>query len=192
MTDQQKNRSIVVATDLAEDGAVALQEAYGMWGRAHDIDLHIVYALTRPNEDLEELGRQLDRRLARLRSHVIPVLREMKLNADGRPRPMGHVRIGKPAEVICQVAVDFDADLIIVGTRARKGIERLILGSVSADVLSRARTPVLVARPKDYTGLRVTDSVQPPRPDQDMSAPAVNSGVHIASVDRGSHISGLL
>jgi len=38
------------------------------------------------------------------------------------------------------------ADLIVIGSHGRRGIERLVLGSVTQKVLSVARVPVLVVR----------------------------------------------
>lgn len=46
-----------------------------------------------------------------------------------------------------QRAVDSTgADLIVIGSHGRRGIERLVLGSVTQKVLSVARVPVLVVR----------------------------------------------
>ena len=39
-----------------------------------------------------------------------------------------------------------DADLVVMGSRGRTGIARIILGSVSEKVASRAPVPVMVAR----------------------------------------------
>jgi nucleotide-binding universal stress UspA family protein len=42
------------------------------------------------------------------------------------------------------------ADLIVMGSHGRKGLEKLVLGSVTAQVLSHTRLPVMVVRePKD-------------------------------------------
>ena len=38
------------------------------------------------------------------------------------------------------------ADLIVMGSHGRKGIEKLILGSVTAQVLSHSHVPVMVVR----------------------------------------------
>jgi nucleotide-binding universal stress UspA family protein len=49
-----------------------------------------------------------------------------------------------PAERIHEIARHTEADLIVVGTRATKGIERLTLGSVADKVVRGADRPVLV------------------------------------------------
>ena len=57
------------------------------------------------------------------------------------------VREGHPAEEILREAEEHPADLIVVGTRGRSGIARLLLGSVAGRVAFHAPCSVLVARP---------------------------------------------
>jgi nucleotide-binding universal stress UspA family protein len=54
---------------------------------------------------------------------------------------------GRPAEVIVAAAQPPDADLIVVGARGLGGFGRLLLGSVSENVLRAARCPVLIVKP---------------------------------------------
>ena len=60
-------------------------------------------------------------------------------------------RIGRPVPVLVQLR-GLRADLLIVGTHARRGVERLLLGSVAEALVREAPCPVLVARPVDYSG----------------------------------------
>jgi nucleotide-binding universal stress UspA family protein len=67
----------------------------------------------------------------------------------GRLRAMGYqahgVAVGgAPATVILQQATTLRSDLILMGTRGRQGITRLVLGSVSHEVLHKMPCPVLV------------------------------------------------
>lgn len=57
-----------------------------------------------------------------------------------------HVRVGQPADAIVDLANDWPADLIVVGSRGRSGIGRVLLGSVAESVVRRAPCPVLVVR----------------------------------------------
>ncbi|MEE2750893.1 MAG: universal stress protein [Myxococcota bacterium] len=50
----------------------------------------------------------------------------------------------EPADGICAVAEEYD--LVVMGSRGRTGIARIVLGSVSETVASRAPVPVLVVR----------------------------------------------
>lgn len=72
------------------------------------------------------------------------------------------VGLGDPAEQIVQLAVDTEADLIVVGTNEKSGIGRLVLGSVSSEVFRRAPCSVLVARAVHYSGQSKTPAVEPP------------------------------
>jgi nucleotide-binding universal stress UspA family protein len=56
------------------------------------------------------------------------------------------IRAGIPAEEIMKVAAAEGVELIILGCSGRKGINRIIAGSVSKDVGKKARVPVLVAK----------------------------------------------
>lgn len=52
--------------------------------------------------------------------------------------------VGEPATTILQEAITRGSDLILMGTRGRQGITRLVLGSVSHAVLHKMPCPVLV------------------------------------------------
>jgi len=58
------------------------------------------------------------------------------------------IRRGNPADEIIQEAHTLGADCIFVGARGTRGIDRLLLGSVSSAVSSRAHCSVEVVRPK--------------------------------------------
>jgi nucleotide-binding universal stress UspA family protein len=53
---------------------------------------------------------------------------------------------GRAADVVVREAEASEADLIVIGSRGRGGVSSMILGSVSAEVVDRAPSPVLVAR----------------------------------------------
>ena len=52
--------------------------------------------------------------------------------------------VGAPATVILHEATTLRSDLILMGTRGRQGLTRLVLGSVSHEVLHKMPCPVLV------------------------------------------------
>ena len=56
---------------------------------------------------------------------------------------------GNPADEIVRIAESRNASLIVVGAHGRTGLKMAFLGSVSADVIQRARQPVLVVRGSD-------------------------------------------
>lgn len=52
----------------------------------------------------------------------------------------------RPEEVIISVADDLDADMIVMGTHGRRGLQRWLMGSVTERVLRETARPVLVIR----------------------------------------------
>jgi nucleotide-binding universal stress UspA family protein len=59
------------------------------------------------------------------------------------------LRCGRPAEEIVKVAESEFADLIVMGTHGRRGLRRLMLGSVAQQVVATAPCPVVTVRMKD-------------------------------------------
>ncbi|HJD96511.1 universal stress protein [Mailhella massiliensis] len=63
------------------------------------------------------------------------------------------VVVGYAAEEILEIAAKEEADLIVMGTHGRKGIDRILFGSVAERVVKNSHLPVLTIRPSDnYTG----------------------------------------
>ncbi|WP_147819826.1 universal stress protein [Salidesulfovibrio onnuriiensis] len=60
----------------------------------------------------------------------------------------GKVVTGYPAEEILDMAEEEKVDMIVMGTHGRKGIDRILFGSVAEKVVKAAKCPVLTIRPK--------------------------------------------
>lgn len=58
-----------------------------------------------------------------------------------------HKRTGPAGATILEAARDNDAELIIIASHGRQGMDRLLLGSVAEKVLRGTKCPVLVVRP---------------------------------------------
>jgi nucleotide-binding universal stress UspA family protein/uncharacterized membrane protein YfcA len=56
------------------------------------------------------------------------------------------VRVGNPEAAIVDCAIERGADLIVMGSHGRTGLERLLVGSVSERVIGSAGCPVLVVK----------------------------------------------
>ncbi|QIR37417.1 universal stress protein [Tolypothrix sp. PCC 7910] len=54
---------------------------------------------------------------------------------------------GDPAEEIIRLANIYNADLIVIGSRGLTGMKRIVLGSVSIQVVEEASCSVLVVKP---------------------------------------------
>lgn len=74
------------------------------------------------------------------------------------------IEVGDPATKIREKAQDWGADIIVTGSHGRRGLSRIMLGSVAEAVVRRAPCPVLVVRPK--TG----GALQPSKRDASASA----------------------
>lgn len=59
-------------------------------------------------------------------------------------RAYGVTRVGEPAEVIVEVAKELSVSLIVLGTHARHGLERIFRGSVAERVLHHAPCGVYI------------------------------------------------
>jgi nucleotide-binding universal stress UspA family protein len=63
------------------------------------------------------------------------------------------VEEGEPAEEILRAAKLCDADLIVMGTHGRRGLTRMIMGSVAERIIREAPCPVLTVRSRE-SGVR--------------------------------------
>jgi len=68
-----------------------------------------------------------------------------RLDAPGRT-VRTTVRVGRAAALIADEAGRFHADLVVMGSRGLGGLQSLLLGSVSNEVVDRSPAPVLIAR----------------------------------------------
>lgn len=57
-----------------------------------------------------------------------------------------HALFGIPAEEILNFAKEQGHDLIVIGTHGRRGVARLVIGSVAEEVIRKAPCPVLSVR----------------------------------------------
>jgi nucleotide-binding universal stress UspA family protein len=105
-----------------------------------------------PDEARRELARHVDRCLrdfTRRRDPSLPL----------PERVVTHLSFDSPAQEIARVAQELDAHLVIVGTHGRRGLSRVILGSVAEAVVRLAPCPVLVIRPREVS---VVPRIEPP------------------------------
>jgi len=149
-------RVFVVGVDFSEFGDAALDEACELAKMRAGAELHVLHVVsvrasttfedgplvTEP--DLDSVAPTLerhvqDRLLGRLGSAAIP-----------KPKIVTHLRVGDPAREIARLALDLDADAMLVGTHGRRGLARMMLGSVAERVLRYATCPVIVVSPKRH------------------------------------------
>jgi nucleotide-binding universal stress UspA family protein len=67
----------------------------------------------------------------------------------GNLKVMQFTEYGLSADSILKCSIEFNADLVVVGTHSRTGLERLFMGSVAEHVVRHSRVPVLVVPLKE-------------------------------------------
>jgi nucleotide-binding universal stress UspA family protein len=135
----QLPRKILLATDGSEDAELAGLAAASLAVEA-GAELHVVHAwesVPHPVVDAE--------------SYEEEAARVLKVQA-GRVADAGaavgetHLVMGPPVDAILDLGEEMGADLLVLGSRGRGTLGRLILGSVSEGVVHHATRPVLVLR----------------------------------------------
>lgn len=66
------------------------------------------------------------------------------VQALGLPNAETLLQTGDPGHMICQVAEELPASVVVLGTHGRSGIRRAVMGSTSDHVVRHAVCPVLV------------------------------------------------
>lgn len=159
---QSNGRTVVVGVDFQRVGDEAVITALRMLNDGFAHKVHLLHVLDPRDviDDPETPALQTEEEVVE-RAPKILHERAMRLAAaaglsfDGR-RLVAHARIGAAVPTLLQMTIDYDADLLIVGTHGRAGIDRLVLGSVAEALVRKAYCPVLVARPTSYEGLAKT------------------------------------
>src|SRR5512146_899685 len=146
-------KRIVVAVDGSPTSDLALDEALKLAGEGQSrlLLLHVTedaslawsggdWMVAMPPvvspEQFEELGQQiLDHAQERVRLSGLAA-EQRCVNDAGR-------RLGN---VIAEEAQAWQADLIVIGSHGRKGLDRFLLGSVAEGVMRAATVPVLLVR----------------------------------------------
>ena len=182
---------IVVGVDFTEIGDHALDEALRYARKLDGSELHPVFVIAEPPKDkIAELDQALQQARDALRERVL-----QRGEAIGQRFDLPcvlHVRVGEPAEAIHQVVVDMDGDVIVVGTHGRKGLSKMLLGSVAEELIRTARVPVMVARPKQIDDLEKSAWPEDARPGEDLHQQRVMASEALRIGKRPSHIAGLV
>jgi nucleotide-binding universal stress UspA family protein len=144
---------LLVPQNGSEYDAPALRAAVEMLGLRGEIVLERVVA---PPEHvivdptgrhvLAYLDQQEEARMRQARDYLAKVAEPLRSG----PAPISvkiDVRLGDPASGIAMAALDTQADLIVMATHGRTGVQRAMLGSVAGTVLRAACTPVVLVRP---------------------------------------------
>jgi nucleotide-binding universal stress UspA family protein len=144
---QPQIKTILVPLDFSAASMQALDYAIPFAEQFHSA-IHLLYVYERDHEfspsgdashllfEAAEARTQLRRRLADLQhEYALPFQAEDC-----------HVQFGRAPRKACALARKLGADLIVVASRGRTGLPRLLLGSTAERIVRQAPCPVLVAR----------------------------------------------
>ncbi|NDY71343.1 universal stress protein [Desulfobacter hydrogenophilus] len=128
-------KTILCAIEISDEGTNVLSKAYEL-SQLYNAKLfvtHVIPYTILPKDYQKEL-----------KENAIPSL-ESKASSLGIPKKDATVKVGKPYEQIYLFAEKKNADLIILGTHSKKGINALI-GSTANGVANYAKCDVLLIR----------------------------------------------
>jgi nucleotide-binding universal stress UspA family protein len=135
-------KTVVVPVDFSEESVRALTQAAALAagpGSIHAVHVLPPYVAADPATAWEIHAGETEIRRAR------DALAHRLADADLEG---GHVdvRIGDPGCEIAALADELDAELIVLPSHGRTGLQRLLIGSVAERVIRLAHCPVLVLR----------------------------------------------
>ena len=124
-------KTIICAIDNSDEGEEVLAKAYkfSQLCNAKLLVTHIIPYTLLPNDYQKEL-----------KENALPSIKS-KASAFGIPDKDVKIQFGKPYEQICAMAEKKHADLIILGTHSKKGLQALI-GSTANGVVNYAKCDV--------------------------------------------------
>lgn len=161
-------KKILFPTDYSAGAEAALEHAARLadW---HEAELHVFHV-----EELfhSEPGNQPDRFHASeeaLADKISQTLRRQPRGGEEKAAPAStppivqkQVRNVAAPSAILEYADEQDVDLIVMGTHGRRGVRRLMIGSVAEEVVRRASRPVLTVRADANTPRRLVERVLAP------------------------------
>ena len=160
---------MVLGIDYSEASALAFERALELAADKPNVELHVL------NVRLSNLSVGMlsgvgaspppaDDAGLDLRKHVAGAVSAFQSRTGKTPfaRLVTHIRQDEPGLEIAQLAADVAADLVVIGTHDRRGVPRLLLGSVAEVVARVAPCPVLIVRPKAVPS--PLPAIEPPCP----------------------------
>jgi nucleotide-binding universal stress UspA family protein len=132
--------NVLCPVDFSEVSRHALDHAAAIAGW-YEARLHVLHVFqNRPAMDLPPMvleDRERECLVGRLHEFVAPLPRNLPLELSVREASDIHREILAQAESV-------RADLLVIGSHGRSGVDRLLLGSVAEKIIRRTRRPVMV------------------------------------------------
>jgi len=149
-----RNPRILVAVDLEINTDLALEKAISMASAAPNTDLVVLHVFEPfVGFEFDSLnGIDPQKKVDIVKGRTEDALKAFsKAHADARiPSTEVNVTLGRPANEIVWVAAHYDVDAIVLASHGRRGLTRMLLGSVAEKVVRLAGCEVVIARPKNH------------------------------------------
>lgn len=157
-----KFERILCPVDFSEPSIKAYDYAYSL-ALHYGAQLYLECAVEPVVQGFSDYSYSLpDRFYERARKEAEDRLRAMANSESGkRVRTEVVVHIGFATQSILSFAEDHRVDLIVIGTHGRRGLDRLVMGSVTEYVLRRASCPVLAVRTPAHDFVNPAENREP-------------------------------
>ena len=142
-------RRILFASDFSKVSTKACATAIALAKATHaDLTvLHVLVPITPLVPEQYIAGTTLDKLNADARRWAQEQVAKLTARArKGGVRASGLVTTGDPAEQIVRTARSKRAELVVVGTHGRTGLNRFFVGSIAQRVIASAQCPVVTVR----------------------------------------------
>jgi nucleotide-binding universal stress UspA family protein len=140
-------RTILCPTDLSEASGAALDFALSLAHLVH-AEVVLLHVMVEPPRVAE--GYQLDRFQRAATDEAQRCMADLMTKAaDWKVKTVPRIRRGVEFREINAAAVEEKADLIVMGTHGRTGLEHFLIGSVAEKVVRTSPCPVLTVRPPE-------------------------------------------
>ena len=131
---------ILVATDGSPNSAAAVEHAFSVC-KEHGGRVAAI-SVARTDDEMFALDPEhVSVMIEKARKHLEEI--EQRGKAD-TVEVETFVREGEPYEQIIRVADEIRASIILMGTQGRKGLRRLLMGSVTERTIGYAKCPVMI------------------------------------------------
>lgn len=143
-----KIAKIIAPTDLSKLSRAALRYAMDM-AVAEGAEVVVYHVISEDSDwfDKDDMLNPANALLPKQRQRLAEFVKENCAEFFGKVKIAEIVEVGVPYKEIVRKAEEEKADLIIMSTHGRTGLEQVMVGSVTAKVVARATCPVLSIRP---------------------------------------------
>lgn len=137
-------KNILVPTDFSPSAQRATELAIEM-AKRFDASLTLLHVVEIPVYTYDAFGPTADL-LTPVQSAAETMMAALRAEVQAQvPRVSSEVRLGRPADEILAAIETTGADLVVIGTHGRRGVRRLLMGSVAERVVRFSTVPVLTA-----------------------------------------------